>query len=1272
MLRTLLVLTSALLFGSVLGCAETLHVPENYPTIQAAIDSADPGDTIFVGAGRYEENLIIGKPLELIGMGGTDVQIRPADPEQPVLWTRPVTGEVAIEGFTASDGERGVRVDTSKNSIVRLADVIVVGNEAGIEAGGQGCVWITHCVAVDNTIGVGTAAARTELIDTEISRGDVGVVLFGDCDITISRCLIGLTERGISTYAEACGYDPVGAVFGGTVNGQDNRILATQTDLCPGYPGSPWPDGFVNEAWREAASEIEAAYRESMFALDGQDYAHAREACLKGFSLIADGVQFPLLDAYLRHGIGLADCMLGHYEDALAAVQAARAIYDSHGMEADVAKVDNDIGWVHRIHGRYKEALAAYEAARAFFVDCGMRVDIAKIDANIGDVHADMGRYEEALAVLQSARAIYVSYGMEADVANVDNSMGVVYTAAGRYGEALAVLRSARDVYRNHRMDVSVADVDCNIGNICANIGLYEEAIAAYESAHAVFAVREMQVDTAKVSENLGTVYSELGRYEEALALYDAARGIYARHGMDLLIAGVDTNTGIVYEELGWYEGALALYDSARAVFGARGMEMAVARLSENIGLVLRGLGRYEEALAVFEAARATYIAHEMEVEAAEACVNIGALLDDLGRSEEALASYQATLDVLDAIAAAEGMEYSHPTTRWALHYNMGVAYQALEEWGEAVAAYETSLMVIESIRTTLSSEELKLAWQERTKDVYERLIDLLFRLGETDAALTYAERCRARTFLDLVAMGPVGNLENVADEGIRTSVVEPSTIEFDLAEVVAALPADTAALEYFVTEGGTYLWLIRDGSASEPIRIEISRAELLEQVLAFRMTIETTSTELSELPHPEEGMETMSRDLYGLLIAPAEDQLSGIDHLVIVPSGPLYYLPLCALLRCPGCEGADLLGGTYLIERFSLSYAPSLTTLKYAWDSVGDARTDPLFLALADPDSGDPALHRLPEAQDEARTVANLFEPSEVYVDSAATEDVVTERAGSADQILLSTHGLFNPHNPMFSYLLLSPTEDHDGKLYTHEVFSLDLQTDLVTLSACETLLPALEDAQAQVRAMREMREEEGVELDERLLETLTSGDEIVGLTRAFLAAGTPSVLSSLWRVVSETTEPLMVAFYRYLEAGLNKAEALRQAQLDVKASYPHPCYWAAFSLVGDWGKEAPDPNAWLSRLSSELHEAWSAWQSEEHGPDDEAPRVTVLMTMTESATDELLSAISELSEEITIRAAYGHFVEVDVPVDLLPALCALPEVEFATPRPPMTTNSP
>jgi len=124
-----------------------------------------------------------------------------------------------------------------------------------------------------------------------------------------------------------------------------------------------------------------------------------------------------------------------------------------------------------------------------------------------------------------------------------------------------------------------------------------------------------------------------------------------------------------------------------------------------------------------------------------------------------------------------------------------------------------------------------------------------------------------------------------------------------------------------------------------------------------------------------------------------------------------------------------------------------------------------------------------------------------------------------------------------------------------------------MVVLSACETLLPSLTQMTDQLNKIaRRAGDDTTQELTEDQLKALTAGDEVVGLTRAFISAGASSVLSSLWSVPSGSTAALMVAFYGHLDDGLNKAEALRQAQMDVKEVYPHPWYWAAFNLMGDW----------------------------------------------------------------------------------------------------------
>jgi CHAT domain-containing protein len=127
----------------------------------------------------------------------------------------------------------------------------------------------------------------------------------------------------------------------------------------------------------------------------------------------------------------------------------------------------------------------------------------------------------------------------------------------------------------------------------------------------------------------------------------------------------------------------------------------------------------------------------------------------------------------------------------------------------------------------------------------------------------------------------------------------------------------------------------------------------------------------------------------------------------------------------------------------------------------------------------------------------------------------------------------------------LLQPDESEDGRLETHEVFNLDLpQTDLVVLSACETHLGEL-----------------------------SSGDELVGLERAFLRAGSPSLLTTLWPVDDEATAELMEQFYTHLRAGVPKAEALRLAQMETRKEHPEPYYWAGFVLVGDYGEGPASP---------------------------------------------------------------------------------------------------
>jgi CHAT domain-containing protein len=142
---------------------------------------------------------------------------------------------------------------------------------------------------------------------------------------------------------------------------------------------------------------------------------------------------------------------------------------------------------------------------------------------------------------------------------------------------------------------------------------------------------------------------------------------------------------------------------------------------------------------------------------------------------------------------------------------------------------------------------------------------------------------------------------------------------------------------------------------------------------------------------------------------------------------------------------------------------------------------------------------------------------------------------APKASIIHLASHGQFDKLNPMDSHLLLTPNKSDTGDLRVKELFSMDLNASLVTLSACETGLGKI-----------------------------TSGDEVIGLNRAFFFAGADSLVSALWRISDVASAITMKRFYRYLSEGMPRAEALRKAQLLVRNLFDHPAYWASFKLTG------------------------------------------------------------------------------------------------------------
>ncbi len=327
--------------------------------------------------------------------------------------------------------------------------------------------------------------------------------------------------------------------------------------------------------------------------------------------------------------------------------------------------------------------------------------------------------------------------------------------------------------------------------------------------------------------------------------------------------------------------------------------------------------------------------------------------------------------------------------------------------------------------------------------------------------------------------------------------------------EIRGLLAEDEALVEYYEAGKDWFVFVLkRDGIAVQ----RLGALDLDGEVRAFRATL-TDPASGDWLPR--------ARGLYERIVAPVSGLLQ-VKRLTVVPHGALHYLPFAALYS----------GREYLVDRASIRILQTAGVLKFIKNRPRKDR--PAVLILGNPDLGDPK-YDLKFAQEEAQAIARILPGATLLLRGEAKASFVSRSAGRFDRIHFAAHGLFDPENPLNSALLLAGEGTHDGWLRAGDLYSLNLDADLVTLSACETALGKI-----------------------------TKGDDVVGFTRGFLYAGASSIVSTLWKVDDRATRDLMLDFYSGLLT-MEKGEALRAAQRNAKKKYPHPYYWASFQLTGN-----------------------------------------------------------------------------------------------------------
>ncbi len=881
------------------------------------------------------------------------------------------------------------------------------------------------------------------------------------------------------------------------------------------------------------------------------------------------------------------------YDEALVHYEQALAIRREVGNQAGEGTTLNNIGVMYHAQGQYDEALASYEQALAIVRKVGDQDGEGTTLNNIGAVHHAQGRYDEALASYEQALAIVRKVGDQDGEGTTLNNIGAVHHAQDRYDDALARYEQALAIRREvGDRDGEGATLN-NIGAVHHAQGRYDDALVHYEQALAILRrVGDRDGEGATLN-NIGEVYRTQGRSNEALASYEQALAIAQGIGDRVGEGTTLNNIGAVYYTQGRYSEALASYEQARVIAQDIGDRAGEGTTLINIGMLYNVAGRYIEALVIYEWALA--IAREAGNRTGEGTIlnNIGGMYDAQGRYGEALETFEQALAIVQEVGDRSG--------EGAILINIGWVYRANGQYSEALRSYREGIEVLESVRSAAGSDQARTSFVEGYAAAYDRVITLLHQQDAVAQAFWYSERGRVRVLLDAIATGQVQLSDNEAAVlldaeqeayAVRQSAQDalakaraatpPDPIWVDeteatlraaeadyeqasdaitahsaqlatlipgrqqvpqLAEVQAMLPADTTLLSYWTLEDKTLAFVI---TAKDATIVE------LPDVTA--QTVLTLTQNLHQWSNLDNSHPLPLRQLYAALIAPLADKLK-TPHLAIIPHQSLHYVPFAALVD-------EAHNKQYLGEQYTLSLLPSASMLPFLQQNATAAQANRAggAVVFGNPASNEPGLPRLHYAATEASAVADLLNTA-VLTDTAARETTLKQAARGARIVHLAAHGTYNQANALYSAIYLAPSSpltptqsitatdglptvdtSLDGRLETHEIFDLPLEgNDLVVLSACQTSLG-----------------------------NLSRGDELVGLTRAFFFAKSPTVISSLWNVDDAATETLMVAFYKHwLEDGMSKAGALQAAQADVRGDprWVSPFYWAGFVLNGHPG---------------------------------------------------------------------------------------------------------
>ncbi len=930
--------------------------------------------------------------------------------------------------------------------------------------------------------------------------------------------------------------------------------------------------------WKEALAAIEEAKPA------GDDVVsirleHARGLALGGlrhheesvtaFRKAADAAErlgwFARMVSSLFRG-GLGATSRSDWRTGLELWERMRTAEECRGNRPGVAAALGNTGILLYNLGDFPGALDTQQRALLLLEELGGDGGIANTLGNIGNIHTSLGDYPRALDFQQRALKLKEKLGDRKGVAATLGNIGILYGCLGDHLKALETKRRALEICEEVGDQEGIAVTLGNIGADYLDLGDYAKALLTAEQALRLKEELGDRKGVALTLGNIGGIHNSLGDRPKALAFHERALKLKEelgdREGAALSLESI----GSVHFNLEDYPKALDFKERALRLNEELGIRVGIARTLQGIGAIHSGLEDYPRALEI--QGRALRLLEEVGDLA-----GIAASLGSMAAIHYDLRDYRRALEYRErAVAVAEKLQ-----SRDSLVSNLGGcarARLALGQPREAAAAARKAVSEMPRLVQGLGEEQGATA-RGRFAAVFD---------AGARAALALRDPPEAGFFLEAGRAGALG--ESLRAREALWAFLVPEPLRREEAEARAAESVAIARLRRARKEGDAQAAATLEGdlgAARERLRDAIARIQreakaaadvlypradsldeirgrlrpgealvlyglCLEESMALVVTpeggrlvplgrkkdIESACGALASALESREGDPSPLIEAIRKLALEPLGLEETVRRLLVSPDGALSYVPFA--LACGDREVVCVPSGTTygLLREERAGKGEGVLALG---DPDYGTRTGPMALAAM---RGGLDLQRLPATGDEARAVGQ-----KVLLGREATEAGLREALAKRPRwraVHLACHGMVDPERPTLSALALTPTADDDGFLSVLDVFRMKVPADLVVLSACET---------GKGKVIR--------------------GEGIFGLTRAFMFAGAPRVIVSLWKVDDEATRALMVRFYELWNPkdgskGLGAAAALKDAQAFVAAQpkWKHPRYWAAWVLWG------------------------------------------------------------------------------------------------------------